>query len=339
MALKNNGTDSSRIEEHLKLKKWLEETLGLSSLMLNRSIEVVVSGPHSKLWKITYNGSSMYFKKVPKQLFLEAEILKTLHGTCQVSNVPKVIAENKQLGCFLMTDCGDVNLKEYLKDGFQLDILSKSLQVYRSIQTSTVAHVDKFIALGVPDWRLDKVPSLYQNLISDNKLLDIIDLKKAEVLKLCQLSDKLNYLCEELAAYPALEGFSTCDLSDENIVYRKKDQRISIIDFGDSAICHPFFFLLHSLCYISARYSLKEKSKARTKLIEIYFNNWVESGEDLDRMLNLALKIYPIYMIFPRLYLMRVKDPSFSEDSLEIINKYRFYFRRFIYLLESYTYE
>jgi hypothetical protein len=60
-----------------------------------------------------------------------------------------------------MTKCGDVTLRDYFDGKLQLDALEKTIVNYKKLQNSTIKCIDALIAIGVPDWRLDKFSALY----------------------------------------------------------------------------------------------------------------------------------------------------------------------------------
>jgi hypothetical protein len=315
---------------NLELINWVREVIGVGGSVVEYDVKSVANTPYSRVWKINVNNVSMYLKKTPEQLFLEPGVLKILHETCNISNIPRVIAENKKLNCFLMTDCGDIDLYEHFKENFELDIVKKSLKIYKNMQRSTIGYLDEFINLGVPDWRLDKIPHLYQNIIDNDEIFDLITLKRKDREKLYRFSRDVNSLCKMLAAYPVLDCFNSCDLRDKNVVYKKKDQSTSIIDLGESAICHPFFSLFHYLNHIFDRYSLEENSREYIELVETSFSGWVNSDADLASLLNGIRRLYPIFLIILRTHLLKIRASSFTKNSPEIIKEYQVSFYSFI---------
>jgi hypothetical protein len=315
---------------NLEIINWIKEVTGVSGSVISRNIESIANTSYSKVWKININNSPMYLKKVPDKLFLESGVLKILHETCEISNIPKIIAENKRLGCFLMTDCCAVNLREYFKESFQIDIFKKSLKTYKNMQKSTIGYLDEFIALGVPDWRLDKIPYLYQNIIGSNELFDLVGLERKDRDKLHNFSSDVNYFCKVLAAYPVLDCFNSCDLKSKNVLYKKEDQSIFIVDLGESAICHPFFSLFHYLNYIFDRYLKKNKPKDYKALVKASFSGWVSSDGDLESLLSVIRRLYPIFLIILRVHLLKIGASSFTKTSSKMIKECRLSFNYFL---------
>lgn len=69
-----------------------------------------------------------------------------------------------------MLDSG-ISLREYLKTHFQSNLLSSVILQYTNIQFSAVNQIDNLLKLGVPDWRLNKLPELYHQMLNKEKLL------------------------------------------------------------------------------------------------------------------------------------------------------------------------
>ena len=117
-----------------------------------------------------FNLNMLYlFKQTPPSLFLEPKIMQILASQYH-AGVPYVIASNEQLHCFLMNDAGQT-LRGYLKANFQVDLLCQPFRQFTTMQRSTEAHLSPFLALGVPDWRLEKLPLHYEKLIYQVELL------------------------------------------------------------------------------------------------------------------------------------------------------------------------
>jgi hypothetical protein len=314
----------------VKVINWLMEVTEIGEAALRDNIEVVVDISYSKVWKIHIKSAFIFLKKIPEKLFLESGVLKILHESCNILNTPNLIAENKKLSCFLMADCGGIDLRSYFDGCFELDVFAQALSSYKTLQKATVPYVDKFIHLGIPDWRLDKLPYLYQEIIENQKLLNALGLDKKEQRQLHNLSVDFSYACKELASYPIPECFNNCDFKDKNILYRKERLDLSFIDFGQSAVCHPFFSLTYSLGESSAYYLLEKKSKIYKDLVYCYFGSWLESDRDLKEVLRLVDKIYPIYALLVLMHLIRSGRSFLLNKPLKKYRVYLFYLRFFI---------
>ena len=72
--------------------------------------------------------------------------------------------------CFLMQDSGH-NLRVLLKDNFDESLVLKTIQQFTDLQIAAQDNIDSFFDIGVPDYRLEKLPALYANLVKQKDLL------------------------------------------------------------------------------------------------------------------------------------------------------------------------
>lgn len=111
----------------------------------------------------------IYLKQTPKLIALEAIITKILREQFHAP-VTAVIASNSELDCFLMKNAGDP-LRAILKKQFDTELLCKAVDAFTAMQISISKDVNVFINIGVPDYRLNKLPGLYNALISKKDIL------------------------------------------------------------------------------------------------------------------------------------------------------------------------
>lgn len=150
--------------------------------------EKMLHTPWSEVYLFKTNHGFIFLKKVPSALSLEAKIIYILDKEFHAS-VPYIIAKNDEQHCFLMKDAG-IPLYDYFKENFQEDILIKTMHDYIALQIKTIDQIDQFFNVGVPDWRLEKLPTLYHELISHEDLLIEDGLSKDELIKLKELEPK-----------------------------------------------------------------------------------------------------------------------------------------------------
>jgi hypothetical protein len=106
----------------------------------------------------------VYFKKMAPLFTVEPRLIQFISKHIS-ENVPEIIAANNTLSCFLMKDAGR-NLREYLKDNYQIDLLCRALDIYTPMQLLSIPHVDALLDNGIQDWRLGRLPSLYLQFMS-----------------------------------------------------------------------------------------------------------------------------------------------------------------------------
>ena len=130
--------------------------------------ENVQNTPWSYVVRFTTSDGYVYLKHTPKLIALEPLINQILHDQFRAS-VPEVIAHNAKLNCFLMKDAGE-SLRAILKKQFDAALLCKAIDQFTSMQLAVCDHVNIFLDMGVPDWRLDKLPDLFKQFLSQKDI-------------------------------------------------------------------------------------------------------------------------------------------------------------------------
>lgn len=257
--------------------------------------ENVKNTPWSYVVRFATSDGYIYLKHTPNLLALEATITQILHHQFHAC-VPEVIAHNEALNCFLMKDAG-TPLREILKKQFDTDLLCKAIYQFTSIQLAVADHVNIFLAIGVPDWRLDKLPDLYQQLLAQKELLKADGLTETEVNELEKLLPKVCNLCKELSDYAIPETIVQCDFHDNNLLVDTLSQNITIIDLGETVISHPFFSWVGCLQQIKFHYALTEKDDAYLQLKNACFKNHTapQSKNHLSDAFAIAQRLWFIY--------------------------------------------
>src|SRR3990167_1955522 len=142
--------------------KWATDCLASKGYSLQQSPEFVQETPWSNVIRFATSKGNIYLKQTPPSIFMESKIIQLLANQLHAS-VPIVIAINDDLHCFLMEDSG-ITLRKYLKTEFQPNFMQRAIREYTTIQRSTEKHIPSFLALDVPDWRLNQLPNLYDQL-------------------------------------------------------------------------------------------------------------------------------------------------------------------------------
>ena len=132
-------------------------------IVTSETPERVLDTPWSQIVRFATSHGYVYLKQTPASLALEAPIIQLLRTYFHAS-VPIVIAHNPELHCFLMQDAG-CSLREILKQHFDTGLFCKAIDQFTALQLAIADHVDVLLDIGVPDWRLDKLPDLYRALL------------------------------------------------------------------------------------------------------------------------------------------------------------------------------
>ena len=276
----------------------------------NDAPEDIQITPWSHVVRFSTSKGYIYLKQTPPLLPLEPKIIKILHDQFH-SAVPEVIATNIDLNCFLMKDAGRP-LRETLKKNFDVNLLCKAIDQYTSMQIAVADHVNVFLDIGVPDWRLDKLPHLYRQLLAQKDLLLMDGLLDWELKELEALYEKVVHLCNGLSSYSVRQTIDSNEFQDNNTLMDEKTQKLTISDLGEAVISHPFFSLIGCLRLAKFHYSLDEQSDAYMILIDACLQNYmtVESKKHLQDAFELAKILEFIYRALAVYRLMIVCEQS-----------------------------
>ena len=231
---------------HAETIEWAMKVLEKTEI----NTEIIVQTPWSSVLRIKAGDEVFYLKITPQLIALEAKIIKIFRDQFCAS-VPAVVAHNAALRCFLMKDSG-ASLRSILKKKFDTDLLCKAIEQFTALQITVADHVDDFINIGVPDWRLNKLPDLYKTAIFQKDLLTADGPPEFEVKELEDLLPKITCLCERLSGYAIKQTIVQPDFNDNNTLIDHQSKAITIIDLGEISISHPFFSLLNCLHVIKS---------------------------------------------------------------------------------------
>lgn len=261
------------------------------------AIQTIAERAHSVVKKISTSQGVFYLKQTPPALFIEHNIISFLLAQgCQ--HIPTVIAKNEQYHCFLTKACGDVSLRAlFSKNNIDIDLLRRGISHYVSIQKKLENRSPILLASGLLDWRLDKFPLLYQELIQETDLLISDGLSQKEIDALNQHYDFCGEQCERLANYKIFETINHCDFQDNNILISKETGELSIIDWGEAVISHPFFSLNICLWNLASFHSMKPDDIQYQALQRFSVASWLSSNEESDLItaFNIANELLGIF--------------------------------------------
>jgi hypothetical protein len=224
--------------------------------------------------------------------------LTSVEKLCGITDIPEVIAVNKNLHCFLMKECGDASLRTVFDGRLNVDLLVQGLVVYKNIQHATAAHIDAFLQDGVPDWRLEHFPKLYQDLVNDEAFLKAHQLKSGQIKTLQGAVRKVETLCQELSQYGIPECLNHSDFHENNMLFSNATHKVSIIDLGETAINHPLFSLAAFLKIPNSLYNETFSSIDYQKLHETCFNGWLKDKKSMVRVIEIINILLPVYLLF-----------------------------------------
>jgi hypothetical protein len=272
-----------------------EYLLSQGLVLKSNQPEVVQDKPWSYVVRFVTADGFIYLKHTPRLIALEAEITQILYDQFH-AEVPDIIAHNKELDCFLMKDAGRP-LRDVLKNKFSAELLCKAIQQFTAIQLNVSDHLDIFLNIGVPDWRLDKIPDLFDKFLDQKDILMKDGLSENEISELKNLLPKITDLCQKLSGYSIKPSIVQPDFHDNNLLIDEISQKITLIDLGEITISHPFFSLITCLYQVKKHHGLADNDKAYQQIIDACLQNFInmESKENLLEAFLLAQILWYVY--------------------------------------------
>ena len=141
-------------------------------------------------------------------------------------------------------------LREALHGADSLEVWQHLLRRYAEIQIASRPETTCWLALGVPDRRLESLPELLRALLADDAALCLghsAGLLAAERATMRALLPEFGACCRELAAMPYPAALDHGDLHAGNILV--SEGTYSFSDWGDANLTHPFCSLL-VICHL-----------------------------------------------------------------------------------------
>lgn len=260
--------------------------------------ESVAETPWSMVFKIKTNRQCVYLKKTPTALFIETSIFNFIEQACPGANIPKVLFENKDLGCFILSDCGEQSLRTQFAGKIDVALLMQGLQSYSLIQRSLTNKKPQLLALGLPDWGAEHIPELFQTLISQHAFLLDEGLTSKEIEQLKHLQKTIQSLADELSGSLVNETLVNADFNENNLILNKQTQTVSVIDLGESVVAHPFFSVAAHINNMARRYNLNINSDTFKSIQQKWLAHWadVDTPQNLQHTMLLVQKLLPIYL-------------------------------------------
>ncbi|MBA2657233.1 MAG: aminoglycoside phosphotransferase family protein [Tatlockia sp.] len=285
-----------------------EQLRALGYTMNNHLPEKLLNTPWSYVIRFETTVGYIYLKHTPEHLGLEAAIIQLLRDQFNAS-VPIVIAQNTELNCFLMKDAGQ-SLRTILKQEFNTELLCKAVEQFTALQLATADHTDVFLDIGVPDWRLDKLPNLYKELFLKKDILIEDGLSEIEISELIALFSKVSHLCKTLSDYSIKQTIVQPDFNDNNTLIDDVSHVITTIDLGEIVISHPFFSLLNCLQQIKKHYGITAEDNAYLRIMDTCLENFrnFHSKQHLLDAFRLAELVWPVYGMLAQYRLMMACD-------------------------------
>lgn len=257
----------------MKTHDWIKAKITEAGATLTGEIEDFHVTSTAAVLRANTDRGWLYFKGTIPVFKHEAAVTATLAAWFP-DYLPQVVAVDAERGWLLMEDAG-ISLRELAKQTGQPPVLDTMLRNFATLQQQAAPRVEELLAAGLPDWRLDKLPGLFQSLLADTDYLMIghKDGMTAEhYARLCAFAPEVEALCQQLATYNLPQTLHHDDFHTGNTTL--KDGHYRFIDWGESYLCHPLCSLLIVLRY--AKFVNKVDEAALAHIQQTYLECWTD---------------------------------------------------------------
>lgn len=254
---------------------WIRTEAGKHNIKIIAEIEQPHIYPWSTVLKVSTNEGTLYFKATAPETVYESALTEKL-AELYPKATPELIATDTTRGWMLMRDAGEP-LRASIRPTKDVTPWKPVIKLFSEVQVGCVEHVPELLALGIPDWRLTHLPKLYTELLNDTDSI-LVDQPKGltseEFQRVQGLAPRFAEICKNLAAFGIPETINHGDFHDANVLV--KDGRITLFDWGDGCIAHPFISLRTFFVSIEIALELEDYSftPEMQSLLDIYLEPW-----------------------------------------------------------------
>lgn len=246
--------------------------------------------PWSTVMRVPTNEGTLFFKASTQDVAPEAALTQALAGWYP-NSMPELVAVEPGRGWMLMRDGGEP-LRASIRPTQDLAPWTPVISLYAEVQIGLAGHLPELLAMGVPDWRLGTLPDHYTQLLENTGSLALAldgGLTASEFRHLQELAPRFTQICANLAAFGIPETLDHGDFHDGNVLLR--NGRITLFDWGDANLTHPFVSL--RTFFVSIENSLKLEDYAFTPemaaLLDLYLEPWQHFASKKDLLAAFAL--------------------------------------------------
>ena len=238
---------------------WLDERLGTAGIDRIGAVEQTRNMPWGTVLTAPTTAGPVWFKAGGDDTRYEARLYRIL-----VDAAPRFvlhpIAVDADRGWLLLPDAGPPVVPRGASVETLVDILTRALPDYATLQRSLLPHAEEMLAIGVRDMRPAALPDVFDEMLLATRTF--VDRHGTE--KDRQLWDRTAALrpavvdgCDRLAGSPIPISLDHHDLHTENIRFGEAaNGAFRFYDWGDSGIAHPFTSMLVCLGVLVDYYHL-----------------------------------------------------------------------------------
>ena len=280
-----------------KLMNWGISALRQKGYMLEQTPEIVVQTPWSTVIRFLTSKGSFYLKQTPPDLFIETKIIKAIQNNMENSLTPRIISQNPDLNCYIMASCGNHSLRTKFNGVIDAELLVQGLKTYIKIIRSSEQNLEIFEKIGMPDWRIHRIPDLFVDFLNKKDMLLQEGLTQDELDKLIGLVPTIQSICDSISENKIKNTLVNGDFNENNMISNESTHHISLIDWGESVITHPFFSIASLLRNNARRYKLDLNGLFLEDIKQKCLSNWLDvaSEAELNTIYQSIQRILPIF--------------------------------------------
>ncbi|GAB3921069.1 phosphotransferase [Microlunatus endophyticus] len=278
------------------------------------SITPVRDRPWSEIAEVRAGGRLWWLKINKAETVYETPLLGLL-ARVRHPLLPEAIAHDRH-PWLLIADAGQRLDHVDLTAEERFAIWGRLLPAYAELQQTT--EIDQLLAVGVPDFRPPTVPGWYDRLIAmfDADPAARAHLSADELRTLRTIGPWVEELSAELAAGvpPTLQHD---DLHEGNVLATDDHRRLTVIDWGDSVVGHPFSTLTVTLGRLQRQLDLPPDEPGLVRLRDGYLEAWQGDGvtrRQLLRQAEVAYQLGALNRVYANYRGMGRLEPALSPD-------------------------
>ncbi len=219
--------------ERLAAEQWIEERFTPVG-----AIELVHERPWSTVLRVPLADGVAWFKACSSAEEFEPRFTTDLFERWP-DRVPEVLDVDKKRGWLLLADAGTRIGDLGNLPRFWFAILPLYAELQRGETTQSGAH----LAYGVPDLRVNKLPTRYEELLNPE-----LPVASDDRHRLRDFAPRFEQLCSELVSASPPDTIQHDDLHMNNVY--TDGERLRVLDWGDSSISHPFASLVPTFRFL-----------------------------------------------------------------------------------------
>ena len=258
-----------------KVNDWIHAETSQRQINITGPIEQPHIYPWSTVLRIPTSEGMLFFKATAPETIYESALTQAL-ARWYPDRMPELVATDTAQGWMLMRDGGE-QLRASIRPAKDISPWMPVIKLFSEVQIGLSDHVSELLDLGIPDWRLTHLPKLYSNLLADTDSL-LLDkpngLTSEEFQRVQELAPRFAQICDELAAFGIPETLNQGDFHDGNVLV--KNGRITLFDWGDGCVAHPFVSLRTFFISIEMSLNLEDYSftPEMAALLDVYLEPW-----------------------------------------------------------------